>query len=189
MFRSAQRTIWWGCHSVRPPRIIAETLAEAAARGVDVRLVTNSRKSSRGLMARGVLGYMYWRASAHFHWLLDHGVRIFEWQLPATFHSKNLVVDGVAASVGSYNVAPGSTFHHAEATVIAYGGALPGLVHDQFVRDFVSCRGLGIDDVRPPARWKDPFRAKLEARNLLVPPDLRTPGVAYDLATGNYDPE
>lgn len=189
MFRSAQRSIWWGCHSIRPPRIVAETLAEAAARGVDVRLITNSRKASRGLMARGVLGYMYWRSSAHFHWLLDHGIRIFEWPPPSTFHSKNLVVDGAVASVGSYNVAPGSTFHHAEATVIAHGGALPGLVHDQFVRDFASCRQLRVEDVRRPASWKDPFAAKLEARNLLVPPDLRTPAVAFDLATGNYDPE
>jgi cardiolipin synthase len=132
MFRRAQRYIYWGCHAIRPPRIIAETLAEAAQRGVEVRLITNGKKPSRKLMARGFLGLLYWECTNHFRWLLEHGIRIFEWQKPGAFHSKNLVIDDVVASIGSYNVARGSTFHHTESSVIVYGGDLPNAVRNQF---------------------------------------------------------
>jgi phosphatidylserine/phosphatidylglycerophosphate/cardiolipin synthase-like enzyme len=189
MLRAARRRIWWGCHGVRPPRIVAETLAEAAARGVDVRLVTSSRSSSRSLMLRGLAGRMYRESSAHFPWLLGRGIRVFEWKLPGAFHSKNLVVDGVAASVGSYNVAPGSTFHHVEASAVAYGGALPGLVEEQFLRDLRSCDELHDGDVPAPPPRRDPFLRPLDPRNLLVPPELRPPAVAADLEAGNYRSE
>jgi phosphatidylserine/phosphatidylglycerophosphate/cardiolipin synthase-like enzyme len=144
MLRAARRRIWWGCDRVRPPEIVAESLAEAAARGVDVRLVTGSRASSESLVLEGLLDRMHRKGKEPFGWLLAHGVRVFEWRLPGAFHSKDLVVDGVAAAVGSYDVAPGSTFHHAEAAVVAYGGALPGLVEEQLHRDLGSCDELTL---------------------------------------------
>lgn len=39
--RGARHSIRWGCHGVRPPRIFAETLADAVERGVEVHLITN----------------------------------------------------------------------------------------------------------------------------------------------------
>src|SRR6185369_6021370 len=53
MFQKAQNYIYWGCHAIRPPRIIAESLARAVQRGVEVRLITNSKESSRGLLLHG----------------------------------------------------------------------------------------------------------------------------------------
>ena len=125
LIRGAQRTIYWGCHGVRPPRIFAESLAEAVERGVEVHLITNSRRSSRSLMAHGLLGWMYWECRNHFRWLIERGIHVHEWQKPGAFHSKNLVVDDEVAAVGSYNVANGSAFHHTESAVFVYGGALP----------------------------------------------------------------
>jgi phosphatidylserine/phosphatidylglycerophosphate/cardiolipin synthase-like enzyme len=183
MFRAARRRIWWGCHGAGPPRIVAESLAEAAARGVDVRLVTGARTSPEPRVLEG-LRRAYRESSAHLGWLLGHGIRVFEWKLPGAFRSNDLVVDGVAASIGSYDVAPGSTFHHAEASVVAYGGALPGLVEEQFRRDLRSCEELHAGDVPPPKPRRDPFLRPLHARNLLVPPELRTSAVAADLAAG-----
>lgn len=186
IFRGARRYIWWGCHGIRPPRIVAETLADAVRRGVEVRLVTNSRHSSRTLMFFGLLGWMYWESRNHFPWLLRNGLRIYEWQLPGAFHSKNLVVDGEIASVGSYNVARGSTYHHTESNLIFHGGALPELVRAQFERDLESCKELRPEEVAPaPARF-DPFLRLLHERDLLVPPDLRTPAVEADLAAGRF---
>lgn len=186
MFQAAERTIFWGCHGIRPPRLIAEALAEAVARGVEVRLITNSRRSARTLVVCGLLGWMYWESRNHYHWLLDHGIRIFEWQKPGAFHSKNLVIDGSVASVGSYNVARGSTFHHTESVVLVYGRDFASQVEAQFEKDWEDCIEIRKGDKKSAAPWSfvDPFRRLLHERNLLVEPSLRPRGVREGLAAG-----
>lgn len=184
MLRNARRYVYWGCHAVRPPRVVAETLAEAAARGVEVRLITNSRKSSQALMARGFLGLMYMECANHFRWLVERGVRVFEWQLPGAFHSKNLVIDDAVASVGSYNVASGSTFHHTESNVVVYGGDFPAQVRRQFEVDLRDCREVTLAETRAPLSVLDPFRRPLHPRNLLIDRSLLTDAVRRDLDAG-----
>ena len=186
MFRNAKKYIYWGCHGIRPPRIIAETLAEAVSRGVEVRLITNSRKSSKTLMLYGLLGWMYWESSNHFSWLVKHGIHVYEWQKPGAFHSKNLVIDDVAASVGSYNVARGSTFHHTESNVIVYGSDFPEKVRKQFEIDLEDCREVTPDKVKKVNPDFDPFKRPLHERNLLIDKSLLTKGVREDLDAGKY---
>lgn len=186
MLRRAQRSIYWGCHGIRPPRILAETLAEAAARGVKVRLITNSKRSSRTLMFYGLLGWMYRESSNHFPWLLEHGIRIFEWQRPGAFHSKNLVIDDVVASVGSFNVASGSCFHHTESNVVVYGGSFPETVRRQFEMDLQDCREISLDTVRKVKPEHQPMLRPLQERNLLIPRELRTAAINADLDAGRY---
>lgn len=130
--RATGRSSWWGCHGVRPPRILAETLAEAAARGVEVRLISNSKASSRSLMGRRLLGWMYWECGNHFRWLTERGIRMHLWERPGAFHSKNFLVDDEVCAVGSYNTANGSAFHHTESAIFAYDGELPAQVRRQF---------------------------------------------------------
>lgn len=184
MFQKAQKYIYWGCHAIRPPRIIAESLAQAAQRGVEVRLITNSRESSRGLLAHGFFGFLYRECASHFRWLIEHGIRVFEWQKPGAFHSKNLVIDDVVAAIGSYNVANGSTFHHTESTLIVYGGDMPAAVRQQFEIDFKDCREIQLSDTKTPARRHDPFLRLLDRRNLLIDRSLLTDAVKQDLDAG-----
>jgi phosphatidylserine/phosphatidylglycerophosphate/cardiolipin synthase-like enzyme len=184
LIRGAERTIYWGCHGVRPPRIFAESLAEAVERGVEVHLITNSRRSSRSLMGHGLLGWMYWECRNHFRWLIERGVHVHEWQKPGAFHSKNLVVDDEVAAVGSYNVANGSAFHHTESAVFVYGGAFPPEVRQQFEADLADCREVALESARRPLRWVDPMRRPLHERNLLVEPSLLPAAVARDLEAG-----
>lgn len=179
---AARRTILWGCHGVRPPR--AEPLAEAAARGVEVRVITNSKASSRSLMARGLLGWMYWECSNHFRWLLKRGIHVHLWQPQGAFHSKNFLIDNEMCAVGSYNVANGSAFHHTESAIFAYGGELPGQVRRQFEIDFGDCHELTLDETRRPRSWADPFRRGLHERNLLVDRSLWPQALAADLDAG-----
>jgi phosphatidylserine/phosphatidylglycerophosphate/cardiolipin synthase-like enzyme len=184
MFQKAQKYLYWGCHAIRPPRIIAEALAEAVQRGVEVRLITNSSKSSQALTARGFLGFLYWECANHFRWLIEHGIRIFEWQKPGAFHSKNLVIDDVVAAVGSYNVARGSTFHHTESSIIVYGGSMPGAVRDQFETDLKDCREVQLAETRVPLTIVDPFLRTLDRRNLLIDKSVLTDAVRQDLNAG-----
>jgi len=188
MFQKAQRYIYWGCHAIRPPRIIAESLAQAAKRGVEVRLVTNSKESSRDLLAHGFFGFLYRECANHFHWLLEHGIRVFEWQKPGAFHSKNLVIDDVVAAIGSYNVANGSTFHHTESSLIVYGGDMPAAVRQQFEIDFKDCREVQLSETKTPSRKHDPFLRVLDHRNLLIDRSLLTDAVRQDLDAGRVKP-
>lgn len=186
MFQAARKNIFWGCHGIRPPRLVAETLAAAVERGVEVRLITNSRRSARTLVVFGLLGWMYWESRNHYHWLLERGIRIFEWQKPGAFHSKNLVIDGEVASVGSYNVARGSTFHHTESNVIVYDREFAARAEAQFAKDLEDCIEIHKNDRlgAAPRPYVDPFRRRLHERNLLVNPALVPPKVREDLDAG-----
>jgi cardiolipin synthase A/B len=184
MFQKAQKYIYWGCHAIRPPRIITESLAHAAQRGVEIRLITNSKKSSQGLMARGFFGLLYWECTNHFRWLLERGIRIYEWQQPGAFHSKNLVIDDVMAAIGSYNIANGSTFHHTESTLIVHGGDMPAAVRNQFEIDIKDCREVQLSETKVPMRMCDPFLRTLDRRNLLVDRSLLTDAIKQDLDAG-----
>jgi len=181
LLRSARRYIYWGCHGIRPPQVIAESLVDAVRRGVEVRLITNSRRSARTLMFFGLLGWMYWESRNHYHYLLANGIRIFEWQKPGAFHSKNLVIDDEVASIGSYNVARGSTFHHTESNVVVYGGNFPLQVRQQFEIDFKDCRELFIEEIKAPSEWADPYRRPLHNRNFLIDAKLLPDAVRRDL--------
>lgn len=184
LVRSAESTIYWGCHGVRPPRVMAENLADAAARGVEVHLITNSRRSSRSLMGNGLLGWMWWECSHYFRWLVEHGVHVHQWQLPGAFHSKNMVVDDAVAAVGSYNVANGSAFHHTESAVIVTGGDFPRRVRAQFDIDLANCREVTLAEARKPIvplGLFDPWRRPVHERNLLIDRSLWPAGVAADI--------
>jgi phosphatidylserine/phosphatidylglycerophosphate/cardiolipin synthase-like enzyme len=186
LLRNAQKYIFWGCHGIRPPRVMADTLIEAVRRGVEVRLITNSQKASRTLMLFGLLGWMYWESSNHFQYLLQNGIRLFEWQKPGAFHSKNLVIDDIVASIGSYNIARGSTFHHTESNVIVYGRNFPIKVREQFEIDFKDCREIFLDEVKIPYGRTDPFKRLLHWRNFLVNNSLLTESVRQDLQAGRH---
>ncbi len=184
LIRKARRYIYWGCHGIRPPRVLAETLAQAVKRGVEVRLITNSKRASRTLMFFGLLGWMYQESRKHFPWLLDHGIRVFEWQKPGAFHSKNLAIDDEVASIGSYNVARGSTFHHTESNVIAFGGSLPVQVREQFEIDFADCKEVSLKDF--PKLPRDPMQRIIHVRNKLIRPALLPESVHADLEAGRF---
>jgi cardiolipin synthase A/B len=77
-----------------PNRAQRQLLAQAARRGVDVRVLTAGDRTdvrSTRLASR-----------ASYDELLQTGVRIYEYQ-PAMIHAKTFVVDGVWAAVGSMN--------------------------------------------------------------------------------------
>ncbi|MBI5216274.1 MAG: phosphatidylserine/phosphatidylglycerophosphate/cardiolipin synthase family protein [Ignavibacteriae bacterium] len=181
MFRAARHYIFWGCHGIRPPRIIAEALADAVQRGVEVRLITNSRKASRTLMLNGLMGWMYWESSNHFRRLIQNGVKVFEWQKPGAFHSKNLVIDDVVASVGSYNIASGSTFYHTESNVIIYNQEFAEHVRRQFEIDLHDCREITIENAKVVSSKHDPFLRPLDERTRWVDPSLLPDSIRNEL--------
>ena len=86
-------------------------LVSAAKSGVDVRIITPHIPDKKTVFEV---------TRAHYKELLEAGVRIFEYE-PGFIHSKNFVVDGKFATVGTVNMDYRSMFLHFENGVVLYG--------------------------------------------------------------------
>lgn len=96
-----------------PDERMLRTLADAARRGVDVRLVLPGFSDFWAPLYAG---------RSHYGDLLAAGVRVFE-RRDALLHAKTAVIDGVWSSVGSTNLDWRSFAHNFEADVLVLDGA------------------------------------------------------------------
>jgi cardiolipin synthase len=110
------------------PRPVSEALAAAAQQGVDVRILVPAHNNWPivGSMSRG--GYRF---------LLESGVRIFEWQGPM-MHAKTAVVDGVWCRVGSSNLNNASLMGNWELDVGVLDTGLASQLTGLFMADLTS---------------------------------------------------
>lgn len=92
-----------------PPSEIRDALIEAAQRGVQVRVLTNSKESSD-------MGFVSDAARYFYGELLDAGVKIYE-QRGGTLHSKTASFDGQFSIIGSFNLNGRSSGLDTEAVV------------------------------------------------------------------------
>jgi cardiolipin synthase len=122
-----------------PRPAFTEALAEAAERGVDVRVLVPGPHTDKELVR--VAG------RAAYSRLLEAGVKIFEYE-PTMLHAKTLVVDGAWASVGTVNFDNRSFQLHDEVTLCAWDREFAGLLREEFDRD--QARSERID----PERWR-----------------------------------
>lgn len=111
LIRSAQRSIKITNAYFVPPQRLRRHLRAAAARGVRVEVVTNSKTSNDERS-------MWWAAINHYEELIKGGVKICEWRGTETVHVKAMVVDDRVAVVGSYNLDPRSATTNSEALVL-----------------------------------------------------------------------
>ncbi|MEP6800688.1 MAG: phospholipase D-like domain-containing protein [Acidobacteriota bacterium] len=141
--QAARQRIWIENAYFVPDRQIRQGLVQAAARGVDVRVLVpgkyidspNVRNASR----------------FHYNELLDGGVQIFEY-LPTMMHNKVMVVDGIWTSIGSINFVNRSMKKNGEASVSIYDRRFADRVEkmieldlarsEQFTKEMWHKRGL-----------------------------------------------
>jgi cardiolipin synthase len=117
-----------------PDRGMLRALAEAVARGVDVRLLVPLQSDSRilDLAARAVFGP-----------LLAAGVRI--WRSHHVIHTKALAVDDAFVSVGSYNFDHRSLAYNLELVVNAVDRRITADVVAMLEADMAGCEELTRD--------------------------------------------
>ena len=186
LIKNAEYSIYWGCHGIRPPRIVAEYLADAVSRGVEVNLITNSQYSSQSLMVKGLLGWMYKECTKHYRDLLESGVKIWEWQLEGAFHSKNFLVDDQIASIGSYNIARGSTYHHSESNIFVYDDQFAAEVKQQFEKDIEHCKPVWLDAIEKYLPKENAYDRRLHERDLMIRSDMIPAEIKQALDKGDY---
>jgi cardiolipin synthase A/B len=122
-----------------PRPAFTEALAEAAERGVRVRVLVPGPHTDKELVR--VAG------RAAYGRLLEAGVEIFEFE-PTMLHAKTLVVDGAWASVGTVNFDNRSFQLHDEVTLCIWDREFAGRLGEEFERDLT--RAEKID----PERWR-----------------------------------
>ena len=104
----AQRSITIATAFFVPTRDEVAALAEAARRGVDVRLLAPGHSNSAMSVAVG---------RSHYGVLLAAGVRIYEYQR-GELHSKTVAVDGVWSAIGSSNLDHRSVVYNDEVDAV-----------------------------------------------------------------------
>ncbi len=110
------------------PGAVAEAMAEAAQSGVDVRVLVpaNNNWPLVGTLSR-----------AGFRYLLEQGVRLFEWQ-GGMIHAKTAVADGLWCRVGSSNLNAWSLLGNWEIDVGVLDASLAGQLEGIFLADLAS---------------------------------------------------
>lgn len=122
-----------------PDPQLKQAIKDAAARGVDVRLILPGKTDSK----------LVWYASrSHYTDLLNDGVRIYERQ-DALLHAKTAVIDGVWSTIGSTNLDWRSFLHNQELDAVVLGDTFGKQVSDMFEMDLQDSREITLE------QWKD----------------------------------
>eukprot|EP01130_Rhizamoeba_saxonica_P014073 TRINITY_DN6096_c0_g1_i1.p1 TRINITY_DN6096_c0_g1~~TRINITY_DN6096_c0_g1_i1.p1 ORF type:complete len:359 (-),score=61.30 TRINITY_DN6096_c0_g1_i1:40-1116(-) len=127
-----------------PPLKLRREIMNAAARGVDVRLLT------QGLCRTPIIS----QASQHIYGLfLRNGVKVYQ-MFDKELHAKTATIDGVYASIGTYNFDNLSFKHMLEVnfTVIDPKTALE--LEDHFKNDLAYSEELNIEIWEKRSYWK-----------------------------------
>jgi len=137
IFRRARKTLYVTTPYFVPDRRTQQVMKDAAARGIDVRLLV-PRKSDVWLTQ--------WAAQAAYAVLLDSGVRIYEY-LPRVIHAKTAVADGEWCTIGTANLDYRSFFLNYEINLVSREIDLCHDLHELFCRDLEEAMEVS------PAQW------------------------------------
>lgn len=145
--RAASQRIWLTNAYFAPNRELRRALIEAAARGVDVRLIVPGFTDS---------GLILHAARATYDELLAGGVRIYE-QRHALLHAKTAVFDTALSMVGSANLDMRSFLHNNEINAAIVGRSFAQQLEQAFERDLRQARELDLE------QWRQrPWRQRMK---------------------------
>jgi cardiolipin synthase len=127
--QASHRRVWIENAYFVPDRQIRQGLVDAAARGVDVKILVPGEHIDIPAI----------RMASRFHYgeLLDGGVEIYEY-VPTMLHTKAMVVDGIWATIGSINFDARSMRRNAEANVAVYDRDFARTLEEMIERDLQS---------------------------------------------------
>ena len=134
----AKQRVWLTFGYFVPDPLTHQALADAARRGVDVRIVLPGFSDFWAPVYAG---------RSHYAGLLEAGVRIFEFQ-EALMHAKTAVIDSWWSSVGSTNLDWRSFVHNYEADLVVHDAAFAQALERRFLVDARSSVEVKLD------RWK-----------------------------------
>ncbi|WP_067050434.1 phospholipase D-like domain-containing protein [Methanofollis ethanolicus] len=132
LINSAQRSVYLQTPYFVPDGSVADALRIAALSGVDVRVMIPCKPDHP---------FVYWASYSCIGELLEAGVRAYTYER-GFIHAKTIVVDGLAASVGSANWDERSFRLNFETNAFVYDPAVAGRLHEIFLADIRNCSEL-----------------------------------------------
>jgi len=129
-FAGARGRIWWENAYFFPTTRVLRALADAAARGVDVRVL---------LPAHSDLPIVGRAAHAEYEQWLAAGLRIWEY-LPTVLHGKAALIDDDWCTISTYNANPTATHFSIELALIVRQPRFIGALAAQIEHDMHRCR-------------------------------------------------
>ncbi len=135
---NAERQVYLTHAYFVPDPQLLEALTDAAARGVDVKLILPSHTDSDMVFHAG---------RSHYSALLQAGVRIYQ-RRGALLHSKTALIDGVWSCVGSSNLDWRSFLDNDEVNAVVLGREFGQQMRAMFEAD------LSASDAIDPEQWE-----------------------------------
>ena len=126
-----------------PDAPFIQLLIDAAQRGVDVRILTNSAQSD--------VKTTWLAGRARYETLLAGGVRIFEYR-PTTIHSKTYVVDGSFSAVSTMNFDNRSLAYNAEVALVVCDTAVGASMESLYLDDLRFAEEITLEIFRRRSR-------------------------------------
>jgi cardiolipin synthase len=122
---------------VPDPQLLA-ALTDAAARGVDVRLILPSHTDNAMVFNAG---------RSHYEHLLKSGIKIYE-RRGALLHAKTALIDGVWSTIGSTNLDRRSFLHNQEINAVVLGPEFGAQMQTMFDAD------IAVSDAITLEKWE-----------------------------------
>lgn len=141
---SARERLWITNSYFVPEDELCAQLEQAAARGVDVRILTAGRTNDVRATVYG--------ARSVYERLLRAGIRIFEYQ-PTMHHGKTFVVDGRWCGIGTMNFDHRSLAFNDETTLLALDDGLGGRMDAMFRGDLARSTEVTLEAHRRRGVW------------------------------------
>jgi cardiolipin synthase len=130
--QNAKKRIWIENSYFYPPKDFMQDLYDAAARGVEVKLILPGETDVPGLQPMIRSDYAKW---------IEHGLEVYEYQ-PAVLHSKFAVIDDDWATVGSFNANITSVAFAHETALFVYDPAFTARLARCFRENLESARRM-----------------------------------------------
>jgi putative cardiolipin synthase len=128
-----------------PTRFIRQVLLDKAAQGVRVTVMTNSLRSTDGVLPQAA--YLEYRGP-----MARAGIDFREYNGPKTLHSKSIVVDGRLAMIGTFNIDPRSQFLNTEVMCVMEDEAFARQLLDSIGGDEANAVAVGTGHTEMPLR-------------------------------------
>ena len=133
---SAEREVLLtNAYFVPDPQLV-NSLKEAVARGVDVKLVLPARTDSALVFHAG---------RSHYSDLLRSGIKIYE-RKDVLLHAKTALIDGVWSTVGSTNLDWRSFLHNQELNAVVLGAEFGARMRKAFDDDLAQSRQITLEE-------------------------------------------
>lgn len=147
MLANCQKTAYITNAYFVPSEKFKKALCDAAKRGVDVRILTNSKETNNRKDA-------FHAGRKHYDELLENGVRIYELTDKefTTLHTKSAVFDGEVGTAGSFNLDPRSFYMHSENNVVVQDKRLALNIHKAFKKDLEMSKEILPYDLRQDSK-------------------------------------